>query len=78
MKDKLPTVTDDGKCFECGGEGMLLAVDHTTYTPYVFYNGQWMDGGSDTEVMSSDDPLGNVRFYCAACGAYHQVPEEFR
>lgn len=76
MEDKRPQVTADGKCANCGSDSLTLAIDQTIYTPYRMYDGTWMDGGESVEAMDNDDPQGNVRFFCADCGTYHQVPEE--
>jgi len=70
-----PKVTPEGKCSNCGGTDMVLAQDQTQYTSFTMVDGGWRDDGSRTEDMESDDPLGNVRFFCTACGTYHEVPE---
>lgn len=77
MEDKRPQVTADGECANCGSDSMTLAIDQTRYVRYTMDDGQWRDDGESVEAMDNGDPQGNVRFFCADCGTYHQVPEEF-
>lgn len=72
----LPHTTSEGKCDNCGSGSMTLAVDQTQYTPYAFDQDYWSGDSAYTDEMSNDDPRGNVRFFCADCGSYHQVPRE--
>ena len=64
----------DGAC-PCGCKELMLAKDQTEYTP-VSKNGAWDCGASYAEQMDSDDPLGNARLFCTACGQYFNVPDE--
>ena len=64
----------DGAC-PCGSKDLMLAKDQTEYTP-VTKDTEWEYGASYAEQMDSDDPVGNVRLFCTACGQYFNVPEE--
>lgn len=64
----------DGAC-SCGSKDLMLAKDQTEYTP-VSKNSEWEHGASYAECLSNEDPLGNVRLFCTACGQYFNVPEE--
>jgi len=66
-------LTAAGACAECGGTSFVLAEDVTYYTPIErTADGQWAAGAQDEQRDGED----TVRFFCAACGAGHAVPEE--
>lgn len=65
----------DGNC-TCGCGELMLARDVVEYTSAVKTDGEWELGGLNTEALFNDDPMGNVRLFCTACGQYFNVPEE--
>lgn len=73
--DPRPTITTDAKCAACGGEDFVLARDKIEFTSFTAASGALLSVFTHTEEMDSDDPMGNVRFFCSICGEYHQVPE---
>jgi hypothetical protein len=53
----------------------MVAVDQCAYTPATkSADGTWKLGVTHYEDMDNDDPLGNVRLFCTACGEYFFVP----
>ncbi len=64
----------DGTC-PCGCKELMLAKDQTEYTP-VTKDTEWEYGASYAEQMNSDDPMGDTRLFCTACGQYFYVPDE--
>lgn len=72
--EKFTALRPDGSC-PCGCKDLMLAKDQTEYTP-VTKGTEWDFGASYSEQMDSDDPMGNVRFFCTACGEYFPVPKE--
>ena len=74
MTDTKIDLPPDGAC-PCGSKDLMLAKDQTEYTP-VTKNGAWEHGACSTEQMNSDDPMGNARLFCTACGQYFNVLEE--
>lgn len=66
------------KCKTCGSDkDMILAVDKTDYSPCRLdpKTGKWKPWYAHTEDSAADNA---VRFYCAACGTQHDVPEELK
>lgn len=63
----------DGKCAKCGATEFLLAEDHTIYTMCEWDADacEWVPGSPNIEPSCTMD---RVRFYCTACGEYHDVP----
>lgn len=63
----------DGKCAKCGATEFLLAEDHTIYTACEWDADacEWVSHGADREPTCTID---RIRFYCTACGEYHDVP----
>lgn len=64
----------DGAC-PCGHKDLTLAKDQTEYTR-VSKESEWGHGSTYTEQIANDDPMGNVRLFCASCGQYFNVPNE--
>ncbi|WP_087746390.1 MULTISPECIES: hypothetical protein [unclassified Acidovorax] len=75
MTDTKIDLPPDGVC-PCGSHDLVLARDQIEYTPVSKEGGAWDYGASYAEQMYSDDPMGNVRLFCTACGQYFNVPEE--
>lgn len=73
LSDKID-LPADGAC-PCGCKDLMLAKDQTEYTP-VSKGDEWEYGAGNVEQMDSDDPMGNVRLFCTACGQYFNVPDE--
>lgn len=65
---------DNGVC-PCGCKDLVFARDQTEYTS-VTKDSEWNYGASHVEQTENDDPMGNVRLFCTACGQYFNVPEE--
>lgn len=65
----------DGNC-TCGCGELMLAEDKVQYTPVNKAEGAWEREGAYLEELDDDDPMGNVRLFCTACGQYFNVPEE--
>lgn len=63
----------DGKCANCGATEFLLAEDHTLYTACEWDSDarEWVRCSTDIEPSTAMD---RIRFYCTACGEYHDVP----
>ncbi len=67
----------DGMCV-CGCSELMLAEDKVRYTPVSKADGMWESGGTYLEALDNEDPMGNVRLFCTACGQYYNVPEELQ
>lgn len=67
----LPEVTKEG-CTHCGKTKFLLAEDITDYSSYEHDAGHWVYGYKNSQKSGAEK---SVRFYCAACGTDHKVPE---
>ena len=65
--------TIEGKCSNCGDDGLILAEDFTRYSGCTWEDGEWVKQYSDTQAFEMDDA---VRFFCTSCGTQHAVPEE--
>lgn len=63
----------NGRCTNCGVSDFTLAQDFTEYSSCVWNNGEFVPTYGHEEESSADDA---VRFFCAACGTRHEVPEE--
>lgn len=71
----LPRPTVNGLCTVCGLSEFTLAQDLTEYSPCLWDadSATFVTTYSHEESSMADDA---VRFFCAACGEPHAVPED--
>ena len=65
----------DGACGCCGASDFSLAEDRTEYSSCEWdaETKKFESTYSSNQTSGAED---SVRFFCTACGAGHQVPEE--